>query len=224
LAKAKVVATTPVAPVWTQPPPRKGVSINCGKAEDQRPRLAELLASPEMAAMRVMVAVESKDKQGFGDDLDTPSLINQLRIQASAVNSGDMKQVEAMLMNQAVALQSLFARLTERGLRCDVVQQFDVHLRLALRAQSQCCRTLETLSEIKNPPMIFARTANIANQQQINNGVMTAESRPPTMDCPKNKLSEVRHELCQDTGASAIKELANPQLEAMGAVHRPTIN
>lgn len=43
-------------------------------------------------------------------------------------------------------------------------------LRLALKAQTQCRATLETLAAIKNPPVIFAKQANIANgQQQINN-------------------------------------------------------
>ena len=54
------------------------------------------MTSPEMAALRVVRAVEG-DK-GFGADLDLPSLIDRLRTQASAVNSGEMQQVEAMLM------------------------------------------------------------------------------------------------------------------------------
>jgi hypothetical protein len=44
-------------------------------------------------------------------------------------------------------------------------------MRLALRAQGQCRATLETLAAIKNPPVVFARQANINNggQQQVNN-------------------------------------------------------
>jgi hypothetical protein len=35
-------------------------------------------------------------------------------------------------------------------------------MRLALKAQSQCRATLETLAQIKNPPVVLARQANIA--------------------------------------------------------------
>jgi hypothetical protein len=45
------------------------------------------------------------------------------------------------------------------------------YLRLALKAQSQSRATLETLSAIKNPPVVYAKQANIAHgPQQVNNG------------------------------------------------------
>ena len=43
-------------------------------------------------------------------------------------------------------------------------------MRLALKAQSQCRTTIETLTILKNPTTIFARQANIAQgSQQVNN-------------------------------------------------------
>ena len=61
----------------------------------------------------------------------------ELRRQAEAANRGDLKNAEAMLMNQATALQSLFARLAERAMGCDQVVPFEANMRMALRAQSQ---------------------------------------------------------------------------------------
>jgi hypothetical protein len=45
-------------------------------------------------------------------------------------------------------------------------------MRLALKAQSQCRATIETLAEIKNPqPVAFVQQADVAHgPQQINNG------------------------------------------------------
>lgn len=209
------------APVFKQPPPSKNLPVVCREGESQHPPFSKLMASPELAALRVIRAAEGD--QGFGADLDMPSLLDRLRTQASAVNSGEMQQVEAMLMNQATALQSLFARLTERGMNCTVVQQFDVHLRLALRAQSQCCRTLEALAEIKNPPVVFAKTANIAHQQQVNNGVVAAESRPPTVDNPQNKLLECVPGERLDFGAATTTSGADPQLATLESVNRPQV-
>jgi hypothetical protein len=51
---------------------------------------------------------------------------------------------------------------------CQSLEQFQVNLRLAFKAQGQCRSTFETLALMKNPP-VFARNANIANgPQQVN--------------------------------------------------------
>lgn len=72
-----------------------------------------------------------------------------------------------------------------------IVDQIDKFTRLALKAQSQCRATLETLAVIKNPP-VFARQANIANgPQQVNNQV-TVEALPrvraDALEMPQTKL------------------------------------
>ena len=46
--------------------------------------------------------------------------------------------------------------------------------KLALKAQSQCRATLETLAAIKNPPVIFVKQAN--GHQQVNNGVAASHT------------------------------------------------
>ena len=78
---------------------------------------------------------------------------------------------------------------------------------------------------MKNPPMVFARQANIANgPQQVNNGTVPlaerTNSRPRQTVAEPNKLSGANHELPQDTGASPATSGANPDLAAVGAVNR----
>ena len=73
-----------------------------------------------------------------------------------------------MLANQALALQSLFSRLTERALSQSAMTNIEAFMRLALRAQSQCRATLETLSSLNKAPTVFANQANVATNQQIN--------------------------------------------------------
>ena len=52
--------------------------------------------------------------------------------------------------------------------------------RLALKAQSQCRATLETLADIKQPRhVVIAQQANLAHQQQVNNGTGQPGSAPP---------------------------------------------
>ena len=167
----KTKATKPKAQPDAEKCPRKSVQVNRGATEAETGRnYAAMLTSPALAAFRVINGVELKS--GLGDRIDAPTFMEQLRDEAAAVNAGSLSQAEAMLMNQATALQSLFSRLAERGMRCDDAAPFECNMRMALRAQSQCRATLETLAAIKNPSSVaFVRQANIAaGPQQVNNG------------------------------------------------------
>lgn len=96
--------------------PRKAVLMELKKGDSDEViarKTTALMTATETAAMRVMKGAENKT--GNWDNIDVPALIDQLRDQAAAVNRGDLSQAEAMLMNQATALQSLFARLTSSG-------------------------------------------------------------------------------------------------------------
>mgnify|MGYP000876444289 CR=1 FL=1 len=95
--------------------------------------VTKLTTSGEFAALRVLRA---GNMTSIGDRLDLPALTNALREQGKAVNNGDLTQAEAMLINQAVALQNLFARLVERGMDADLFPHYETHL-------SDSCRTLK---------------------------------------------------------------------------------
>jgi hypothetical protein len=92
---------------------------------------------------------------------------------AAAVQRGELGDAEALLMAQAVTLNTIFARCAtqaSRYLEGHNVEGTERFLRLALKAQSQCRTTIETLAVLKNPTTIFARQANIAQgPQQVNN-------------------------------------------------------
>lgn len=203
--------------------PRKEVQVLLEKGDSDEMaarKMTAVVSTPEMAALRVIRGAEKKD--GIWDSIDVPALMDQLRDQASAVNRGDLSQAEAMLMNQATALQSLFARLAERGMSCDLAPAFESNMRMALRAQSQCRATLETLAAMKSPPVIFAKQANIANgHQQINNG---APSRALENGNQQSKLSEGNYELLPDTRASGFESRVNTALETVGEINRGEVD
>ena len=59
------------------------------------------------------------------------------------------------------------------------------------QAHAQCCRTLEVLSAMKNPPLVLARQANVTTgPQQINNG--TPESCACLSTAPSGKITGTR--------------------------------
>ena len=210
-----------VAPI-AKPYPRKAVECLAGTTADEQGRhYAELVTSPELAAYRVINQVE--EKSGIGQGIDVPTLMTHLRDQGKAVNRGDLSQAEAMLMNQATALQSLFARLAERAMGNDTASAFEANMRMALRAQSQCRSTLETLAAIKNPPVVYARQANVTTgPQQINNGT-AAPSRAREDETGQTQLSGQNHELLSDPRASGQASQVNSALETVGEIHRAEV-
>ena len=203
--------------------PRKSVEVHVSERDSEadvaRKHVAAVL-SPEIAAYRVIRGADAQID--LLKDLDVPSLMDHLRDQGAAVNRGDMSQAEAMLMNQAMALQSLFVRLTERGMSCTGLAQFEADMRLALRAQSQCRATLETLSTIKNPPVIYAKQANVTSgPQQINNGMATTRTQENGIE--QSKLLEAKDGNYLDTRATGETIGSDQEMEAVGAIDRAEV-
>jgi hypothetical protein len=180
---------------------------------------ARHLTGGAFAALRVITAADRS--AGYEGDMDLPGLMATLREQGEAVNAGNLAQAEAMLTNQATALQTVFARLVERGMSCTEVAPFEANLRMGLRAQSQCRATLETLAAIKNPSTVaFVRQANIAHgPQQVNNGT-PAPSRARENEITPNRLLEETNGERLDTGTASATGHANQELETLGAIDR----
>lgn len=198
---------------------RKEMTIAAATPEQARRNIARLMTAPEFEAARVIQAVEGKG--GHGAQLDTPELVNCLRALAGNVNGGDTAGLEAMLINQAVALQSLFSRLVERGMVQEHLPNLEGFMRLALRSQAQCTRTLEVLAAIKNPPVVFAKQANIAQQQQVNNGPAVPATRARNPASAPTQLLETLPDERLEFGTAGAASGADSPLATVGTVHRP---
>ncbi|MBM4199826.1 MAG: hypothetical protein FJ189_00885 [Gammaproteobacteria bacterium] len=177
---------------------------------------AKVTLDPRTAGLRVIDAAERGTT--FGEGLDLRYGLLELRELEEALHRDDMQPVENALLNQAVALQTLFVRLTERAMASQYRDGLEAFLKLALRAQNQSRMTFETLATVKNPPVVYARQANVTTgPQQINNG-LPAGGRDSHN--PQNKLLEQTHGERLDPGATGETIGSNPSMEAVGAVHR----
>ena len=162
--------------------------------------------------------------------LSLSDMVDSLKANGEAINRGDLSAAERMLAAQASALNAIFAEMA-RIAQCNLFKVPDVadrYLRLALKAQSQCRATVETLAEMKNPPVVFTRQMNVAHgPQQVNNGTApnstTASAYPgETASKPNELLEELTHGRTQlDTRATAPASRAHQDLAAVGAVNRP---
>lgn len=123
-------------------------------------------------ALDPIVDSASTVRQFSGGDLNIVALVFELEQQVHAVGAGKLERAEAMLVSHAHALSTIFSMLARRAeANANYLETFERCLRLALRAQSQCRTTLETLALIKNPASVtFMRQANIGQAVQVNNG------------------------------------------------------
>ncbi len=205
------------------PPPfeaRKNPVLSATDPEDARRKYARHIAAPELAAARAINATEGIS--GMGELLDMPELIECLRDNAATVNGGDLSHAEAMLIGQATALECLFARLTGRGMHAEYMVHFEAYMRMALRAQAQCRATVEALAAIKNPPIVYARQANItAGPQQVNNGT-APHAQAREMAIEQTELSGGSNELLPDARTSGIAGGIDSAMATLGAINRST--
>ena len=137
-----------------------------------------------------------------------------------AVKGGDLSGPEAMLLSQAHSLSAIFTELARRSAvnMGEYIEASEKYMRLALKAQAQCRATIETLATLKNPPVVFARQANIsAGPQQVNNGTPQRAEIPSNQP---NKLLEQTHEPRLDAGATATPGSGNPARVPVGASDR----
>ena len=182
---------------------------------------AELAYDP---AARSLAGARAFIKGTMGEQPLTESLA-ALKAQIKDVQAGCLTGPEGTLVAQANTLDAIFNDLARRAAlnMGEYLGATETYLRLALKAQSQCRATLETLAAIKNPPVIYARQANVTTgPQQVNNGVITP-TRAGEDESKPNKQSEATHELLQDTRASSAAIGSNPALATVGEVDRAEV-
>ena len=159
----------------------------------------------------------NKGKDGSGPILD--ALVAELQTQVGLVADGDLSRAEAMLVSQAHALDAMFGYLARRAVKQEYLAQYETHMRLALKAQAQCARTLEVLGNLKNPaPVAFVRQANIGNAVQVNNGQPSrAQDRIPNQS---NELLRAENGERLELGAQDAASDSNPSLATVDTLNR----
>ena len=189
------------APVPAEPKNRKAVELVPLSDEVPARTVARCLTDPATAAAGTINELYRR----VSDDGDINGYIAELQHQALAASAGDMSRSEVMLTSQATTLNALFHSLTGWALNHlkegGNAAYFEMHMRLAFKAQSQSRATIETLGEIKNPRQVaFVKQANIAGgNQQVNNG---AQSVARENKIQQNRLLEEQDGKRMDFGAA----------------------
>ena len=182
---------------------KTSVIVDAGKDEDQDEAVAKTLIRPEVQASLTIQKLHPIN--------DVNALTKILGQQTADVIDGSMVRPEAMLLCQAHTLDALFNNLVMKGLDQTHTSHYEAFMKLAFKAQSQCRSTLQALSDIKNPSVVYAKQANINNgNQQINNGV----TAPRTQENKNysNELLEHTHGERLDTREKSTSSCINSEL------------
>lgn len=203
-----------------------------GDAADREQLIAGLTAEGLFTNAILMQTFSAK----VAGEIGITEAVKALRSTIKEVNRGDLSAAETVLVGQAAALNAMFAELARRaGLNMgEHLGAAETYMRLALKAQSQCRATLETLAAIKSPPVVFARQANINNggQQQVNNGAQAEAPRAPAHfshasahaakpEPEQTGLLGVNDGQGLDTRAPGTASRTDPHLATVGAIDRP---
>lgn len=203
---------------------QKALSILRTPEQSEAQAVADAALNPAVNAAAV---VDVYQANLMGNDLDTDALVATLRASMDRSAAGDTSGLEAMLIGQATALQTIFVSLAKRAHHQQYQQHLEAFLGLALKAQAQSRATIQAVIDLKYPRQAtFVKQANIAHgPQQVNNGQGIGGDHVRALEnqTEQNELLEgVRYGGAQvDPRTAAAAARGDPTLEALAASHRP---
>lgn len=196
------------------------VQVVCRRGTTEDRAVAEHVLNP--ATANATTALEFSRAQYSGVSLQDCLMV--VKDDIESVNGGNLDKLEGMLTAQAIALNAMFNNFANRAIQADVMPKLDTYFRLALKAQSQCRSTVEAIAEIKYPKSAtFIKQANIAQQQQVNNGAAKSLTEKPTHErniTPSNELLTEASSATLDTRGTIKAGRTDTKLEAVEAINR----
>ena len=218
--KAAAKPATSKQPGKQAAPPRDPQTLTLdGKQDEALPQTKARAATK--ASINAVMVVNAFQGNIMGKDVDIGELVTTMQTTFKEVNDGDLSTMEAMLVGQATALQTMFTSLAMKAANQEYLKNYQSFMVLALKAQAQSRATISALVDLKYPKQTatFVKQANIANgPQQVNNGA--ALSHAGNIQSEPNKLLEADHGQRMDFGAQGKTGRVNQAVATVEAVHR----
>ncbi|MDR6536973.1 hypothetical protein J2739_002746 [Variovorax soli] len=188
-----------------------------GEKETESEVVGRSIVDPSINAGLMQERFTNHIGQGSG----LMATIQEVQRITNAVKAGDMSDLEAMLVGQAIALQTISSNLAARAQEQSAQRNLEAFLGLALKAQAQSRSTIQALVELKYPrQVVYAKNVGNVNngQQQINTGLALAQAGKT--EPPQNKLLESSNGEWMDTRTAGKAGRVDPVLAAVGQVNR----
>lgn len=182
------------------------------KGKTRQEEAAKIALMPSIKSM----ATIQQYSPSFGT-LDITEMYGTLKDSVEKIRNNDLSEVEAHLIHQAQALDTMFHYLAQKAHSQEYMNNLKTFMTLALRAQNQSRMTLETLALVKNPQP-FIRQQNVAQQQIVNNGSPHAHAEK-NVKSTNELLEDKSHDLTRmDPGAPPTAGGNDKELAAVEAL------
>ena len=185
--------------VTKKPAPEKTDDKNIVKLKLEKGRSVDKqFAELSLSATTLNAMTARTFTQHITGSTDITETIATMHEKVNSVNNGNTKDLEATLTAQVTSLNAIYSEMARRAAlnMGEHLQATESYMRLALKAQAQCARTIEVIAAMKTPPVIFAKQANISTgNQQVNNSSLPKISPAhagKTIN-QSNELLEVNH-------------------------------
>jgi hypothetical protein len=175
-------------------------------AKQDKQAESERYAKASISASTMSAALSADFTKNMFPDVNLADSISVLSSKITTIQDGDMKPIEAMLIGQAQALQTMFVTLGRKAVAQTQLPHYTAFMNLALKAQSQSRATIQALTELKYPKQAtFVKQANIAGgNQQVNNATSTPAHAPArAIEHQPNELLSENNNETMDTRRTA---------------------
>ena len=171
--------------------------LNKDAEEKEKQSMKEFAATVPLYASYMNASLLEPFAKPITNEIDLLSLVVTLDKNIEEIKSGNMSSLEAMLISQAQALQTIFVSLGMKASGQSQLKHYTAFMTLALKAQSQSRATIQALVELKYPKQIaFVKQANIAQgNQQVNNGTVPQSASLPNEQSRAEKIINLSNEL-----------------------------
>lgn len=187
--------------------------LNKDAEEKEKQSKKEFAATVPLYASYMNASLLEPFAKPITNEIDLLSLVVTLDKNIEEIKSGNMSSLEAMLISQAQALQTIFVSLGMKASGQSQLKHYTAFMTLALKAQSQSRATIQALVELKYPKQIaFVKQANIAQgHQQVNNGA-PEPSRVKEKTIHSNELLEKQNGEWLDSGTKGTTSRTNQNM------------
>ena len=176
----------------------------------------EHYAKISLSASFMSAAISDSFTSALLPDAKLADVASALGDKVTTIQNGDMKPIEAMLIGQAQALQTMFVTLGRKAVAQTQLPHYTAFMNMALKAQSQSRATIQALTELKYPKQAtFVKQVNITTgNQQVNNG-LPDPSHVKEKTIQSNELLENQKDEWLDSGAKGTASGINQDMAAV---------
>ena len=165
------------------------------------------------------------------DGASTLEAMQEINRIIAKVKNGDMSDIEALLIGQALSLNAIFTSYAHTLVGTSMsIKEAQYKSNIAMKAQSQSRAAIEALTALKYPrQVVIAKQANIAQgHQQVNNGGLSDQYAHAHTHTQAREISNQSNELLEgehgtktmDGQTATIAARENLPMETVATQHR----